>query len=217
MASTKLSGIAVAEAIAGFVLFWSGFKNTSIKDTLTGLLKGTAPAGPPGTPPTIGISNESGSSNSSASGGTGPANTPSGTGQAPGTTTAAGRGTGSGSAPPAPSNPSGNVAMGKMMAASKGWTGAQWNALYDLWQRESGWSNTADTRKSGLDPPNATTFAYGIAQSRPATKYPKAGQPPDLGGRADPATQIAWGLSYIASTYGTPEGAWAHEESAGWY
>ncbi|MGH3238577.1 MAG: lytic transglycosylase domain-containing protein, partial [Streptosporangiaceae bacterium] len=33
----------------------------------------------------------------------------------------------------------------------------------------------------------------------------------------DPATQIRWGLGYIASTYGTPCGAWAHETADGWY
>jgi hypothetical protein len=35
--------------------------------------------------------------------------------------------------------------------------------------------------------------------------------------QADAATQIRCGLGYIKGTYGSPCGAWAHEESAGWY
>jgi hypothetical protein len=31
------------------------------------------------------------------------------------------------------------------------------------------------------------------------------------------ATQISWGLSYIAGSYGTPCGAWSHSQSSGWY
>jgi hypothetical protein len=33
----------------------------------------------------------------------------------------------------------------------------------------------------------------------------------------NPATQIAWGLGYIADRYSTPCGAWAHSEDVGWY
>jgi resuscitation-promoting factor RpfB len=35
--------------------------------------------------------------------------------------------------------------------------------------------------------------------------------------RTNPATQIKWGLTYISQIYGTPCGAWSHEESSGWY
>ncbi len=60
-------------------------------------------------------------------------------------------------------------------------------------------------------------FAYGIAQARPATKMPLAGQPADLGGHSDPQVQVEWGLGYIQATYGSPCGAWAHEEADSWY
>jgi hypothetical protein len=33
----------------------------------------------------------------------------------------------------------------------------------------------------------------------------------------DPKTQIIWGLGYIQSVYGTPCGAWSHEEADGYY
>jgi len=112
-----------------------------------------------------------------------------------------------------------NQATAKMLLSSYGWGLDQWDPLVSLWNKESGWSNTADTRKTGAggDHPGSAVFAYGIAQARPATKYPKAGQPPDLGGSADPATQIRWGLSYIKSRYGNPAAAWQHELANNWY
>ena len=60
---------------------------------------------------------------------------------------------------------------------------------------------------------NPQSGAYGIPQSLPAAKMAAAGP----GWQTDPATQIRWGLSYIAATYGTPCGAWSHEQAAGWY
>jgi hypothetical protein len=35
--------------------------------------------------------------------------------------------------------------------------------------------------------------------------------------QTDAATQIRWGLTYIQGRYGSPCGAWAHEEADGWY
>jgi len=103
-----------------------------------------------------------------------------------------------------------NQQIGKMLAASYGWsTGAQWDALVQLWDRESGWSNTADTRvtHAGGDSAGSAVFAYGIPQARPYNKMPKAAWPPDKGGSSDPTSQISWGLSYIKSTYGDPVAA----------
>jgi hypothetical protein len=131
-----------------------------------------------------------------------------GTGQA--NPNAVGQAVASGAAP--------NQNIGKLLAAGYGWsTGQQWADLVSLWDRESGWSNTADTRKTGLDPPGAAVFAYGIAQARPYNKYPSAGWPPDKGGKADPHAQIAWGLAYIKGRYGSPSAAWAHETANNWY
>ena len=33
----------------------------------------------------------------------------------------------------------------------------------------------------------------------------------------NPATQIRWGLGYIAERYETPCNAWKHETDKGWY
>lgn len=123
--------------------------------------------------------------------------------------------------PAAVSVPAGsNEALANEMAASLyGWTGSQAACLDALWTAESGFSQYADTRvtHAGGDGPGSPVFAYGIAQARPATKYPKAGQPADLGGSSDPRTQIAWGLSDISTVYGTPCAAWGHETAQGWY
>ncbi len=175
-----VSGMGVAYSLGGFVLLWSGVKNTTLKDTLTSFLKGQAPAANPTGSPSIGLADSSSSSGSGVLSG----------------------GTAGGSV-------SANQAIGKMLAASYGWaTGTEWSDLVSLWNRESGWSNTAMNPSSG---------AYGIAQALPSTKYPKSGQPPSQGGSSNATAQISWGLSYIKTTYGSPSAAWAHETSAGWY
>ena len=102
-----------------------------------------------------------------------------------------------------------NQAIGKLLAAPYGWsTGQQWADLVSLWNQESSWDNTAE---------NPASDAYGIPQALPYTKMPKAAWPPSAGGSASASAQISWGLSYIKSTYGSPEGAWAHEVADGWY
>jgi NlpC/P60 family len=100
---------------------------------------------------------------------------------------------------------SANVALGKAMASSRGWgSGAQWACLDELWTRESGWLMVWNYQGSG---------AYGIPQALPASQMASAG--PDY--MTSPATQVRWGLGYIASRYGTPCGAWSHEEADSWY
>ena len=95
----------------------------------------------------------------------------------------------------APRNVSGAVAVGRRMAAARGWTGRQWDALYRLWSAESGWRWNAD---------NPTSSAYGIPQALPGSKMASAGRD----WRTNAATQIRWGLGYIAGRYRTPLRAW---------
>lgn len=89
-------------------------------------------------------------------------------------------------------------------AAQRGWTGADWDALVKLWNRESGWKWYAENKSSG---------AYGIPQSLPASKMAAFGD----NYRDDGAVQIDWGLWYIAQRYGSPSVAWQHSEQTGWY
>ncbi len=98
-----------------------------------------------------------------------------------------------------------NAALGKIMATAYGWTGAQWDALYTLWQHESGWNNNAQ---------NPTSTAYGIAQFLNST-WGSVG----ASKTSDPAGQIAAGLRYIAMAYGSPANAWSKWQSRSphWY
>jgi hypothetical protein len=85
-----------------------------------------------------------------------------------------------------------------------GWSSSQFSCLEPLWERESGWDVTAENPSSG---------AYGIPQALSGSLMASAG--PDW--QTDAATQIRWGFTYIQGRYGSPCGAWAHEESDGWY
>ncbi len=75
--------------------------------------------------------------------------------------------------------------------AAAGWSDEQFRCLDRLWTKESNWKVTAD---------NPTSSAYGIPQALPGRKMASAG----ADGRTNPATQITWGLRYIADRYGTP-------------
>lgn len=124
---------------------------------------------------------------------------PAAAGAAAGAATGAGA---SGDTGAATADAAANQATAKILAAPYGWSsGTQWTDLVQLWNRESGWSTMAVNSSSG---------ATGIPQLNPAAHT----VPP--GWSAAPV-QIAWGLAYIASTYGTPANAWAHEQEYGWY
>jgi resuscitation-promoting factor RpfB len=97
-----------------------------------------------------------------------------------------------------------NAALGRQLAAAKGWTGGQFTALVELWACESSWTTTAGNPYSG---------AYGIPQSLPASKMATFGA--DYA--TNPTTQILWGLNYIAGRYGTPSAALAQHYRANWY
>ncbi|MFW7414506.1 G5 domain-containing protein [Demequina sp. SO4-18] len=105
---------------------------------------------------------------------------------------------------PSVSNAGSNRALGRELAAQRGWTGEQWNCLNALFTKESNWNHTAQ---------NPTSSAYGIPQSLPGSKMASVGSD----WRTNPATQITWGLNYISGRYGTPCGAWGHSQARNWY
>jgi hypothetical protein len=72
-----------------------------------------------------------------------------------------------------------------------------WEALNQLWTRESNWNPVALSRSG----------ACGIPQALPCSKITDH----------SPQGQISWGLQYIQARYGNPGNAWAHEVSYGWY
>lgn len=110
----------------------------------------------------------------------------------------------SSSAPISVSAGSAQAIAREMMAAQYGWGDDQFNCLVKLWQKESGWR---------VDAYNGSSGATGIPQALPGSKMATAG----ADWKTNPATQIKWGLGYIASAYGTPCSAWSHSQSNGWY
>jgi hypothetical protein len=104
-----------------------------------------------------------------------------------------------------PSVPAGSAQqIASAMLSSFGWGRDQFSCLDALWSHESGWSTTAA---------NPNTGAYGIPQALPGSKMASAG----ADWQTDAATQIRWGLGYIRGLYGSPCGAWSHEQATGWY
>jgi hypothetical protein len=106
----------------------------------------------------------------------------------------------------APKNVGGVVLLGQRLAAQLyGWIGAQWNALFQLWNNESGWNPNAQ---------NPTSTAYGIAQFLNST-WASVGATKT----SDPGGQIVAGLRYILQAYGNPANAWAKWQSRSphWY
>jgi hypothetical protein len=108
------------------------------------------------------------------------------------------------------------------LAAGYGWTGQQDTCLDELWTRESGWSATAINPSSGaygVAQALGHVLGVSVAQNRQGYNYPPpytAGNPAPWGD-SDAAAQISWGLQYIQGAYGSPCGAWAHEEAVGFY
>ncbi|WP_194396089.1 lytic transglycosylase domain-containing protein [Microbacterium atlanticum] len=124
-------------------------------------------------------------------------------------------GSGSGSSPaPRPvyatggavggTSPADAQATARGMIGGYGWGDDQFACLVSLWHKESGWNYQAYNRSSG---------AFGIPQALPGSKMGSAG----ADWQTNPATQISWGLGYIAGRYGSPCGAWGHSQSVGWY
>ena len=90
------------------------------------------------------------------------------------------------------------------MVTARGWGQSEYDCLVALWNKESHWNVYAHNVRSG---------AYGIPQALPGSKMATAG----ADWATNPATQITWGLGYIAGRYGTPCGAWGHSQLKGWY
>ena len=107
--------------------------------------------------------------------------------------------------PAHPVTPSGTPRqIAKQMLGKFGWSSSQFSCLSPLWQHESGWSVKADNAGSG---------AYGIPQALPGSQMASAGGD----WKTNAATQIKWGLTYIHGRYGSPCGAWTHEQADNWY
>jgi hypothetical protein len=89
-------------------------------------------------------------------------------------------------------------------AAKAGWTGAEWQALYQVEMDEAGFSLIAKNPGSG---------AYGMAQFiNGPSEYAQYG-----GNSTTAAGQAVAMVNYIKQRYGDPESALAHENAYHWY
>lgn len=184
-----INGTTLGVAAVGAILLWSGIRGKSVTATIRSLIAGQTPSALPTANPILEPNVDAGSSVSAADAQAQGLYTP------PGGSYTAGGGTSAQ-----------NQALGNKLAQPFGWnSGAEWNALVMLWNKESGWNNTALNEGSG---------AYGIAQALPASKYPPAGQ---ASGGSSAMAQILWGLAYIKTRYGDPLAAWQHEMQYNWY
>ena len=91
-----------------------------------------------------------------------------------------------------------------MMLKVYEWGADEFTCVDKIWTQESNWQWNAE---------NPTSGAYGIPQSLPASKLATAGDD----WKTNPATQIKWGLKYVAERYGTPCSAWSFKAAHGWY
>jgi uncharacterized protein YabE (DUF348 family) len=107
-------------------------------------------------------------------------------------------------APAVTVKPGTSQAIAHDLVLARGWDESEFECLVALWNRESGWRVNAANSSSG---------AYGIPQALPGSKMASAG----ADWKTNPATQITWGLGYIAGRYGTPCGAWSSFLAQGWY
>lgn len=191
MPGARISGLAVTELAAGFVLFWSGLKNSTLQDTLTSFAHGQLVTATPESAPAVGISDAPATAAAAGTGGS-TAAAPSGVGS-PGAVNGC-----------TASQTASNKQLGQLLAAAYGWgTGAEWNALNGVVLLESGWCNKAQ---------NPTSTAYGIGQFLDTT-WAAVGATKS----SDPATQITAMLRYIKERYGTPEKAYSFHIANGYY
>ncbi|MDI2033264.1 hypothetical protein [Paenarthrobacter nitroguajacolicus] len=106
--------------------------------------------------------------------------------------------------PVAVDDPAAAKAYAASILGSYGWSASEMTALNALWEKESNWRTTAT---------NASSGAYGIVQSLPASKMASAG----ADWQTNYQTQIKWGLNYIKERYGSPSAALAFHLANNWY
>lgn len=104
-----------------------------------------------------------------------------------------------------PSNKRAIAAIARQIASRYGWgSGKNWDDFKKLENQEAGWR---------VDATNPTSRAYGLPQALPGDKMASAGKD----WKTNPATQLKWMFGYIKGRYGSPSGAWRHEQAMNWY
>lgn len=194
--AAKVSGLAVAETTAGFLLLWSGLRNVPIKDTLTGFAKGQPPQGTPTGAPTLSIGQESPSGSSGSS--------------SPYAKYVGGN-------PPSAATVAGYKSYAESLLALHGWAG-QFASFNSIVMGESSWNPNARNPSSG-----AYGIAQALGHGNANTRAPDGENNYGGYGTSDAVckaanegsgtAQIQWMCNYIASAYGSPDAAWAFHQA----
>lgn len=112
--------------------------------------------------------------------------------------------------------------IARLLLSRFGWGPGQFQALDNLWTRESHWQPDARNPSSG---------ALGIAQAlghggadtagslgnEYGAQYGLSAAQARAANSGNALQQIRWGFGYIRSRYGSPLRAWEHEQRSGWY
>lgn len=180
----KINGVALTAVGAGILFAYSAVRGKSIVASVQALVQGKSPAALPQANPITDTTAQLADASSSSPG-----------------SSSSGSSSGGGSQV---ANTGSNESILKATAATFGWTGAEWTALYNVEMAEAGFSLTAKNPSSG---------AYGMAQfiNGPSEYYQYGGNPNTASGQS-----IAM-CNYIKQRYGTPGAAWAHEQAYHWY
>jgi hypothetical protein len=204
--AAQIDGLGIAYSLAGFVLLWSGYKNASVKDTLTSFLKGQEPAPNPTGPPTIGVA---------------PPESQVTANQTTAADTAIGNASGG---PVTASTVTGieNYGVARMVAATYGWASVQeWAALTEVINAESGGNPNAQNASGAYGIAQALGHGEGAATQGTVTNEYGGYGVPDATAKAansgNATAQLVWMMAYIKSRWGTPLAAWANEQSQHWY
>lgn len=106
-------------------------------------------------------------------------------------------------------DPRGLGQIAQKLMTRYGWSKADYAALVELWNRESG-DPSAGSAKVTWNPgaANPKSSARGIAQKMTSIHGPI---------EKSASGQIAWGLNYIAGRYGNPRNALAFHNRKNWY
>jgi|SRR5580692_10464983 hypothetical protein len=123
--------------------------------------------------------------------------------------------------------PAASEQLANQLATARGW-GGQVGCLDDLWTRESGFQRLAinpsgafgEAQALGHDPSGAAAAIVPVvyySDGETAANMTVDQYPSRAANAGDAGAQVAWGLGYIAGTYGSPCGAWRHETDKGWY
>jgi len=106
-------------------------------------------------------------------------------------------------------------------------TGQEWQAWFQLWEKESSWDQTAFNSSGafgiaqalGHSTPGSagTVIINGSTHDEYGASYGLTLSQAIAANNGNASDQILWGIGYIALRYGSPSAAWTFHQAHGWY